>query len=280
MHRSGPSRRSDFSQSTGNSTNNLDATIRQYAKRAKALKNIKLVDKNYALENDLVESERRMTALIEQNRLLNDQLTAGKQVERVSQEAAEDRMEESEDPVAMRGGGIHSHVTRGTDGQESVTSRNEMIDKHLTVLAEEGSEKSNEDEEKEGAREGTTTNWSEGLEAKGYESIKGVNDNENKGDGGEEASADDENGNKEDGDNDKEEDDYDGAEDDKKDTKFAANKLSEEIERKPPPSAVRSRKMRTLINDSTGISDTGQKMLLSTRYFAASPISAIQVEKS
>ena len=67
----------------------------------------------------------------------------------------------------MRGGGIHSRVTCGTDGQESVTSRNEMIDEQPIVLAEGGSKKSNEDEEKEGAREGTTTNWSEGLEKKG-----------------------------------------------------------------------------------------------------------------
>ena len=44
--RSGPSRQTDFLQSTGNSTNNSNATTRLHAQRANALKTIALVDKN------------------------------------------------------------------------------------------------------------------------------------------------------------------------------------------------------------------------------------------
>jgi hypothetical protein len=51
--RSGSSCRTDFSCSTGNSTNNSEATVRQHTLRAKALRNIDLVDQNYTLENDL-----------------------------------------------------------------------------------------------------------------------------------------------------------------------------------------------------------------------------------
>ena len=93
---SGPTRNSDFSQSTGNCTNNFDAMIRQHTKRDKVLKNIELVDRNYALENNLVESERRTTVLIEQNWLLQDHLAAGNQVERAAGAASEDRMEDDE----------------------------------------------------------------------------------------------------------------------------------------------------------------------------------------
>ena len=94
-----------------------------------------------------------------------------------------------------------------------------------------------------GASKGLTADWSEEVKAKGYESIKGVNDNENKEDDGEEVAADDDNEDEEDDDNNKEEDDDDDDEDDKEDAKFAANKLSEEIGRKPLPSALRSSKM-------------------------------------
>jgi hypothetical protein len=50
---SGPSCHLDFSQPTGNSTNNLEATIRQYTLKAKALSIIKLVDKNCTLKSNL-----------------------------------------------------------------------------------------------------------------------------------------------------------------------------------------------------------------------------------
>jgi hypothetical protein len=55
--RSGPSRRTDFSQSTGNSTNNSDSSVRAHKRSAKALKAIELVDKNYALEAKVLEAE-------------------------------------------------------------------------------------------------------------------------------------------------------------------------------------------------------------------------------
>ena len=58
--RSGASRRTDFSQSTGNSTNNSDASVRQHKRRAKALKAIELVDKNYALEAKVLEAESQI----------------------------------------------------------------------------------------------------------------------------------------------------------------------------------------------------------------------------
>ena len=64
-----------------------------------------------------------------------------------------------------------------------------------------------------------------------------VHDRGNKEDDGEEAAADN------DVDNDDEEDDDDGDEDDEENAKFAANELSEEIGRKPLPSALRSSKM-------------------------------------
>ncbi len=55
--RSGPSRRTDFSQSTGNSTNNSDSSVCAHKQRAKTLKAIQLVDKNYALEAKVLEAE-------------------------------------------------------------------------------------------------------------------------------------------------------------------------------------------------------------------------------
>ena len=65
--RSGPSRRTNFSQSTGNSTNNSDATTQLHTQRATALKTIVLVDKNYALENNLHEAQAQMAAIVAQN---------------------------------------------------------------------------------------------------------------------------------------------------------------------------------------------------------------------
>jgi hypothetical protein len=62
----------DFSCSTGNSTNDSDATIQQHTLRDEALKNIDLVDKNYALENDLLDTQDQMTALLPQNLLLQE----------------------------------------------------------------------------------------------------------------------------------------------------------------------------------------------------------------
>jgi hypothetical protein len=72
---SGPSRRTNFSQSTGNSANNSNATTWLHTRWATALKTIALVDKNYALENDLYEAQAQMAAIVAQNKLLQEQLS-------------------------------------------------------------------------------------------------------------------------------------------------------------------------------------------------------------
>ena len=72
--RSGLSRWTNFFQSTGKSTNNSNATTRLHTQRANALKNIALVDKNYAQENNLHEAQAQMAAIVAQNRLLQEQL--------------------------------------------------------------------------------------------------------------------------------------------------------------------------------------------------------------
>jgi hypothetical protein len=54
---SGPSCRTDFSQSTGNSTNNTDATTHMHTHRERALMTIALVNKNSTLTNNFQESE-------------------------------------------------------------------------------------------------------------------------------------------------------------------------------------------------------------------------------
>jgi hypothetical protein len=73
---SGPSHRSNFSHSTGNSTNNSDATTCQHTLWAKALKTIKLIDRNYTLENNLVNTQDKMAVIVAQNLLLQEQLAA------------------------------------------------------------------------------------------------------------------------------------------------------------------------------------------------------------
>jgi hypothetical protein len=73
---SGLSRQLDFSQSTGNLTNNSKATVHQHTLQEKALKNIKLIDKNYTLENTLLNTQAQMSLIIAQNKLLQDQMSA------------------------------------------------------------------------------------------------------------------------------------------------------------------------------------------------------------
>jgi hypothetical protein len=70
-----PSRRTDFSYSTDNSINNSEATIGQHTMHAKALRNIDLVNKNFALENDLAVIQDQMASILAQNRLLQEQLS-------------------------------------------------------------------------------------------------------------------------------------------------------------------------------------------------------------
>jgi hypothetical protein len=66
----GPSRQSDFSQSTENLTNNLEAMIPQHTPKEKALKNIHLIEKNYTLENTLLDTCERMALTLALNKLL------------------------------------------------------------------------------------------------------------------------------------------------------------------------------------------------------------------
>ncbi len=110
--RSGPSRRSDILHSTGNLTNNLEATIRQHTLREKALKNIKLVDKNYHLENDLHETKGKMASIFAQSQLLQEQLLAFNQglSPAVVTTAPSNETRDKEDvPMSIHGGRGTSH---------------------------------------------------------------------------------------------------------------------------------------------------------------------------
>ena len=101
--RSGPSCRADFLQSTGNSTNNSDATTRLHTQRATALKSIALVDKNYALENNLHEAQAQMAAIVAQNKLLQEQLSGSHHRPTVNSEYANPNSPLA-DPLTRRGG--------------------------------------------------------------------------------------------------------------------------------------------------------------------------------
>jgi hypothetical protein len=74
--RSGPCCHSNFSHSTDNSTNNSDVTTCQHTLRAKALKSIELIDRDYMLENNLVNIQDKMAVVVAQNLLLQEQLAA------------------------------------------------------------------------------------------------------------------------------------------------------------------------------------------------------------
>jgi hypothetical protein len=65
-----------FSHSTGNSTNDSDVTTCQHTLRTKALKSIELSNRNYMLENNLVDTLDKMAMIIVKNLLLQEQLTA------------------------------------------------------------------------------------------------------------------------------------------------------------------------------------------------------------
>jgi hypothetical protein len=114
---SGPSRRTDFSCSTGNSTNNSEATVRQHTLRAKALGNIDLVDRNYTLENDLRDTQGRMLALLAQNAFLQGQLTTPSRFDGEALASSQDGVAmRDESPIAIRGGGgdlFHNGRSRG-----------------------------------------------------------------------------------------------------------------------------------------------------------------------
>jgi hypothetical protein len=64
----------------GNSTINSEAMIQQHTLKEKVLKNIHLIDKNYTLENTLLDTREMMTSIIAQNKFLQYQLVALNQV--------------------------------------------------------------------------------------------------------------------------------------------------------------------------------------------------------
>jgi hypothetical protein len=124
--RSGPSRRTGFSNSTGNSTVNSEATTRQHTLRGKALKNIDLVDKNYALENDLHELQSKMEAILAQNQLLQGQLTAQRIV--LVDAPVDGRASSGDGPSHLRGGGPEGVDTERIEVQDG------SDDGHLGVI--------------------------------------------------------------------------------------------------------------------------------------------------
>jgi hypothetical protein len=126
---SGPSRRTIFSQSNRNSTNNSDATTRLHTQRANALKNIALVDKNYALENDLHEVKAQMAAIVAQNaNELQEQLSGSHLCATVdSKDANPDSL--FANPLPRRGDQLpHGAAvsTKGAHSHENYDSRKEM----------------------------------------------------------------------------------------------------------------------------------------------------------
>jgi hypothetical protein len=122
--RSGPSRRTNFLQSTGNSTNNSNATTRLHMQRATALKTIVLADKNYALENDLHEAQAQMAAIVAQNKLLQEQLSGSHHRATVDSEYA-DPDSPLANPLTRRGGQLPFCTSGSIEGtQDSRVNHN------------------------------------------------------------------------------------------------------------------------------------------------------------
>ncbi len=110
---SGPSCCSNFSHSTGNSTNNSDAKTCQHILRAKALKSIELIDRNYMLENDLVNPGQN-GHIVAQNLLLQEQLAALNQVFVEATEPSNQATVEGTEPMdATEPMGIHGGEAPG-----------------------------------------------------------------------------------------------------------------------------------------------------------------------
>jgi len=128
--RSGPSRCTDFSQSTGNSTNNTGATTRMHTHREQALTTIALVNKNSTLTNKLEDAEERLNAMIAQNLALQGQLAgvsnnAHDTSNNISQEQAGNTRMDEEGPDMIRGRGVQGWGPRVQStgvGQGSATS--------------------------------------------------------------------------------------------------------------------------------------------------------------
>jgi hypothetical protein len=87
---------------------------------AKALRNINLVDKNYALKNDLAVIQDQMASILAQNQLLQEQLSTTQTQTNCTLPVPpnEDRMDDNA-PAPIRGGSINM---REQDGAESLGS--------------------------------------------------------------------------------------------------------------------------------------------------------------
>jgi hypothetical protein len=122
--RSGPSCCTDFSQSTGNSTNNTNATMHMHTHPEQALTTIALVNKNSTLTNKLEDTEEQLNAMIAQNLALQGQL-AGVSINahdtsnNISQEQDGNTRMDEEGPDMIQGGdskaGVQGSSQWGSD---------------------------------------------------------------------------------------------------------------------------------------------------------------------
>ena len=102
---------------------NADATTQVHTQQANAPKNIALVDKNYALENDLHEAQAKMAAIVAQNKLLQEQLSGSHLRATVDSEEA-DPESLSANPLPCRGGQLPHGATLFTKGACSRENHN------------------------------------------------------------------------------------------------------------------------------------------------------------
>jgi hypothetical protein len=119
--RSGPSHRTDFSQSTGNSIHNTDATARMHTHRECALTTIALVNKNCTLTNNLEDSEEQLSGMIVQNLILQGHLEAltnkaQNPSSNCSQEPKGNTRMDEDGPDIIRGGGGQASDSKGSAG--------------------------------------------------------------------------------------------------------------------------------------------------------------------
>jgi hypothetical protein len=108
---SGPSHCTDFSQSTGNSINNTNATTRMHTHRERALTTIALVNKNSTLTNKLEDAEEQLNTMIAQNLALQGQLAGVSNIaydtsSNISQEQDGNTRMDVEGPDMIRGRGV------------------------------------------------------------------------------------------------------------------------------------------------------------------------------
>ncbi len=108
---SGASRRSNFSQSTGNSTIHLTAAAQLACNHEDhALRNVALLNANSGLQNDLDDERAKLATVMAQVHLLQIQPAS-------HQLGQEDRVDGCEDaPMNMRGGGCHFSNVANSEG--------------------------------------------------------------------------------------------------------------------------------------------------------------------